>query len=224
MKSWKQVALSLAVIILGLCSFLAYRAIARHRDLRETLFWMEQTYNPHDGGSNYGQGHGEQTHYLQHSDTHTEEVTEEFHETLMAKGGCTIVLHDETVPIGIFKTVYSNGDKTLSLCDVDPDSIKIKTYDLHKDVFNCANPEEVKSYDLNCSSAEVEFHTRNEVPKIKDDSVTIYAELKGKDHEAQHHGYASKGWFNVDDVAYAERFAKAFKHAVELCDGKASRF
>lgn len=62
------------------------------------------------------------------------------------------------------------------------------------------------------------------MPKIKDDGVTTYAELKGKDHEAQHHGYASKGWFNVDDVAYAERFAKAFKHAAELCGGTASRF
>lgn len=194
MKSWKNIALSIVVIILGICSFFAYRAIARHRDLRETLFWMEQTYNPHDDGANYGRGHGEETHYLEHSDTHTEEITEEFHETLVPKGDCTIVLHHETVPIGIFKTVYSNGDYTLSLCDVDPDSIKIKTYDFHKDVFNCANPEEVKSYDLNCSSAEVEFHTRNEVPKIMDDSVTIYAELKGKDHEAQHHGYASKGY------------------------------
>ena len=224
MKWWKRIALSLAVVIIGLGSFLAYRAFAKHRDLKETLLWIDQTYNPHDGGANYGRGHGDQTHYLEHPDTHTEEVTEEFHETFIAKSNCTIVLHHETVPVGVFKNLYTNGNYILSLCDVDPDSIKIKTYDLHKDVFNCADPEEVKSYDLNCNSAEVEFHTRNEVPKIKDDAVTTYAELKGKDHEAQHHGYASKGWFNVDDVAYAERFAKAFRHAVELCGGKASRF
>jgi hypothetical protein len=220
----KRVALSLAVVILGLGSFLTYRALAKHHDLKETLLWIDQTYNPHDGGSNYGRGHGQETHYLEHSDTHTEEITEEFHETFTAKADCTIVLHHETVPIGVFKTVYTNGDYTLSLCDVDPDSIKIKTYDFHKDVFNCADPEQVKLYELNCSSAEVEFHIRNEVPKIKDDAVTTYAELKGKDHEARHDSYASKGWFIVDDVAYAERFAKAFRHAVELCGGKASRF
>jgi hypothetical protein len=220
----KRIALSLAIIILGLGSFLTYRAIAKHRDLKETLLWIDQTYNPHDGGANYGRGHGDETHYLEHSDTHTEEITEEFHQTFAYKGDCTIVLHHETVPIGVFKTVYTNGDYTLSLCNVDPDSIKIKTYDFHKDVFNCAEPEEVKSYDLNCSSAEVEFHIRNEEPKIKDDSVTTYAKLTGKDHEARHHGYMSKGWFTVDDAAYAERFAKAFKHAVELCGGKASRF
>jgi len=28
----------------------------------------------------------------------------------------------------------------------------------------------------------------------------------------------------VDDVTYAQRFAKALKHAVELCGGKASKF
>jgi len=148
MKWWKRIALFLAVVILGVGSFLAYRAIAKRRDLRETLFWMEQTYNPHDGGANYGRGHGEETHYLEHSDTHTEEITEEFRETLVPNGDCTIVLHHETVPIGIFKTVYGNGDYTVSLCDVDPDSIKIKTYDFHKDVFNCADPDEVRSYNL----------------------------------------------------------------------------
>jgi hypothetical protein len=79
-------------------------------------------------------------------------------------------------------------------------------------------------YDIDCSSAEVEFHIRNEVPKIKNDSVTTYAELTGNDHEAQSHDYISKGWFRVDDAAYAERFAKAFKHAVALCGGQASRF
>ncbi len=54
MKWWKRIALSLAVIIFELGSFLAYRAIAKHRDLQETLLWMDQTYNPHEGGDNLG--------------------------------------------------------------------------------------------------------------------------------------------------------------------------
>jgi hypothetical protein len=32
------------------------------------------------------------------------------------------------------------------------------------------------------------------------------------------------GWFFVDDVEYAARFAKAFRHAVELCGGKPEPF
>lgn len=77
----------------------------------------------------------------------------------------------------------------------------------------------MKTYDLSCTSAEVEFHTRNEVPRIKHDGVTTYAELTGKDHESQYHDMTSKSWFIVDDAAYAERFAKALRHAVELCGG-----
>jgi hypothetical protein len=33
-----------------------YRAYSRHRDLAETLQWMDLTYNPHEGGENYGRG------------------------------------------------------------------------------------------------------------------------------------------------------------------------
>jgi hypothetical protein len=220
----KSIVASVATVAVCAGGILGYRAYALRRDRAETLQWMDQTYNPHDGGANYGRGHGEEIHYLKHSDTHEEEITEEFHETFIYKGGCTIVLHHETVPIGVFKTVYTNDDDTVNLCDVDPDSIKIKTYDFHKDVFNCADPDEVKSYDLECTSAEVEFHIRNEAPKIKDDGITTYAELTGKDHEAQIHGHESKAWFNVDDAVYAERFAKALRHAVELCGGKPSKF
>lgn len=135
-----------------------------------------------------------------------------------------IVIHHEILPIGLNKTIYSKGDFTFNLCDVDPNSIKIKTYDLRKDVFNCADPEEVQAFSLDCSSAEVEFRTRNDMPKIKDDYVTTYAELTGANHEAQHHDQTSTSWFIVDDVPYAQRFAKAFKHAVELCGGRASKF
>jgi len=224
MKWRKRVAVFLAVVVLGIGSFLAYRAYARHRDLAETLQWMEQTYNPHEGGENFGLGHGNETHYLENKAQQTEEVTQEFHQTLAYKGDCVIVIHHETLPVGVYKSVYDSGDYTLSLCDVDPDSIKITTYDFRKDVGGCDDPEEVQLFGLDCTSAEIEFHVRNDAPKIKDDSVTTYAELTGKDHETQSHDLMSKGWFLVDDAAYAQRFAKALRHAVELCGGKPSKF
>jgi hypothetical protein len=224
MKWRKRVALVLAVVALGIGFFLAFRAYSRYRDLAETLQWMEQTYNPHEGDETFGLGHGNETHYLENNTQHIEEVTQQFRQTLAYKGNCTIVVHHQTLPIGVYKTVYTTGDYTLNLCDVDPDSIKIKTYDFHKDVFDCADPEQVQAFSLDCSSAEIEFHTRNDMPKIKDDSVTTFAELTGKDHEAQNHDLMSKGWLIVDDVPYARRFAKALRHAVELCGGKASKF
>ena len=107
---------------------------------------------------------------------------------------------------------------------MDPDSIEITTYDFHEDVFSCADPEQVQTFNLDCSSAEVQFRMRNDKPKISEDSMITHAALAGKDHELQRHDHTSKDWFIVDDVTYAQRFAKAFKRAVELCGGKASRF
>lgn len=218
-----RAVLIISLLIVGIASVFAYRAYSRHRDLVETMAWMDQTYNPHEGGENWGSGHGDETHYLRNA-TQTEDITKEFHQTLTYKGGCTLVIHHETVPVGVYRNVYSKGDYTLSLCDVDPSTIKIDRFDFHKDVGGCDDPEMVSTLSLNCTSAEVEFHTWNEIPKIKDNRVTTFAELTGKDHESKGSDLSSKGWFIVDDVHYAERFAKALKHAVELCGGKQSKF
>jgi hypothetical protein len=223
-RVWKRVAWGIAVATVGVGSYFTCRAITSRRELRETVFWIDQTYNRHEGGENYGFGHGNETHYLENSTLHTEEVTQEFHETFSYKGGCNIVLHHETVPVGVFKSVHRTYDDSFSLCDVDPDSIKISKFDFRKDFFNCTDAEQVELFKLDCSSAEIEFHTRNEVPNIKEDSMTTFAELTGAEHIAESHSQRSKEWFIVDNAAYAERLAKAFRHAVELCGGKPSKF
>ena len=112
----------------------------------------------------------------------------------------------------------------LNLCDIDPASIKVKTYDLHKDVFNCAEPEEVKLYQLSCDNAEIVFKTANGASVIKEDLVSTYLKLKGTDHESRSVYKTNEAWLIVDDVPYALRLAKALKHAIELCGGKPSRF
>jgi hypothetical protein len=58
----KRVALLLVAVAVVVGPFFAYRAFAKHRDLKETLLWMDQTYNRHEGGENYGHGHGNETH------------------------------------------------------------------------------------------------------------------------------------------------------------------
>ena len=218
-KMWIGV---LAVALCGAAVF-GYRAYARYRDLSETLQWMDQTYNPHEGGENYSRGHGEEIHFLVRAN-HDKELTQSFHQTFSYKGRCTIVIHSETLPLGLHKDVYTNGDYTVNLCDVDPNTIQIHKYDLHKDVFNYADPEEVSLYQLNCDAAEIEFHSRNEAPKFGDDSITTFAKLTGNDHESRHNGKTNLAWFITDNAVYAERFAKALKHAVELCGGQASKF
>jgi hypothetical protein len=54
MKQWKRFVLLFSVVVFGAGSFFAYRSTAKYRDLKETMPWMDQTYNPHAGGENYG--------------------------------------------------------------------------------------------------------------------------------------------------------------------------
>jgi hypothetical protein len=221
MKLWK-VVLFVAVVVLGVGSIFAYRAIAKRRDLKETLLWIDQTYNPHEGADNLGQGHGWEIHYLKKGND--EEITEKFNTTVTLDGGCNIVTHSETFPVGVYSEVSSVTTYKFNLRDIDPNSIKIKTYDLHKDVFSCADPEQVKNYELNCDNAEVYFLTRNGATSISEERVTTFVKLTGSDHESRSVSKSNEGWWVVDNVLYSQRLAKALKHAVELCGGQSSRF
>ncbi len=169
-----------------------------------------------------GQGHGWEIHYVRKGQI--EEVTEEFKMSFVRLGGCNIAINSETLPVGVFSEMPSIYKYTFNLGDIDPESIKVKTYDLHKDVFSCADPEQVKLYELSCDNAEIEFLTRNGLTAISEEGVKTFTKLTGSDHELRTASKSNKCWLVVDDVAYAQRLAKALKHAVELCGGKPSRF
>jgi hypothetical protein len=222
MKVWKTITLSVAAILLGIASFFAYRNIAKERDLKETLLWMDQTYNPHEGGDNSGQGHGWEIHYARKGDI--EEVIDKFGQTLSQNGTCDIVVHGTNPAVGAFRNISTETTYKFSLCDIDPNSIKITTYDLHKAGSNCADLNEVQLYNLSCDNAELEFLTRNGVAAVAEESVSTFLNLTGRDHENRTTSKANKAWLIVDDVPYARRLEKALKHAVELCGGKASKF
>jgi hypothetical protein len=201
---------------------LGYRLYSRHRDLKETVVWVDLTYNPHDGGDNFGRGHGWEKHYVQ--DGQVEKLTENFNTTFTSPSTCTMVIRSETAAEGIYRATPSLYTYTLNLGDIDPSTIIIKTWDLHKDVFDCADPEQVKMYQLQCDNAEVEFRTRNGAAAISEEGVKTFLELTGTDNESKTSTKTNKAWLVVDDVPYAQRLAKALKHAVELCGGTVSKF
>jgi len=64
MSNWKRIVVALGVVAVGVAAVVIFRSVQRNRDLAETLLWMDQTYNPHVGGDNFGQGHGWEIHYL----------------------------------------------------------------------------------------------------------------------------------------------------------------
>jgi hypothetical protein len=222
MNKWKWCFVTIGVIAACIAAVVIVRSVQRNRDLAETLLWMDQTYNPHDGGDNLGQGHGWEIHYLRKGQT--EQITEKFQMNFTRLGGCSIVIHSETFPEGVYNDLPSTHEYTMNLCDIDPESIKIKTYDLHKDVFDCADPEQVKGYELDCQNAEIEFRTRDGVTQISEKRVETFMKLTKIDHKTTTDSKTNKCWLIVDDVAYAQRLAKALKHAIELCGGKASKF
>jgi hypothetical protein len=115
--------------------------------------------NPHKG-TNFGIGHGLEEHYLLHLADRTSELTEKFQTTFSGQGGCRLLIHHETFPVGV----------------------------------------------------------------VIDDSVTTFPKLKGSEHELKTTSKTSTEYFTVDDDAYAQRLAAAFKHAVEVCGGRPSTF
>jgi hypothetical protein len=221
-SNWKGAFILLGIVATGIAAVMVFRSVQRNRDLAETLLWMDQTYNPQEGGDNVGKGHGWEIHYVRRGQT--EEVTQKFKTTFARLGRCNIVINSETLPEGVYSETPSVHKYTLNLCDIDPNSIEIKTYDLRKDVFSCADPEQVKAYELNCDNAEIEFLTRNGATAINEEIFRTFTKLTGADHELRTASKTNKSWLIVDDVAYAHRLAHALKHVTELCGGKPSKF
>lgn len=185
--------------------------------LKDTLAWMDQTYNPHDGGANLGQGRGWQTNYS------VGKVVESFHQTFSYRG-CNITIHTETEPVGVFQDTPSSDITNFNLRDIDPQSIKISKFDSTSDGESCDNPESVQTLNLSCDETEIQFETRNQAPAIDDEFVKTFNNFKGADHESRQKSKESGGRFFVNSVEFSSRFAKAFRHAIELCGGTPSPF
>jgi hypothetical protein len=166
-------------------------------ELSETLAWMDNSYNSHpDVSGAYGHG---RTKYYMHGVLWSGS-TETF-----TYNGCQMTLHSEEDPAAkVNERVVSSLSYTFNLRDINPQSIEMSTY------------ENVP--------AEIAFKTRLEAPVIDVYSHSIYPNLKGSDHEGSQSSKTNNARFEVDDVEYAKRLTRAFRHAVELCGGKPEPF
>jgi hypothetical protein len=127
--------------------------------------------------------------------------------TIECKANCadnpTIVMTETFSHRGCELTTMSKsnraGDKglreTFNLRNIDPDSIEIK--------------DKLKSLEDD-EGFTVAFKARNDV--------------EGLSYSGNIKGAGNRSGFQVEDRAYGVRFAKAFKHAVELCGGRPSEF
>ena len=194
-------------------------ACKRDGELSRTLAWMDNTYNPHDGVSG-AFGHG-RTGWYAHA--RSEYLVSGSTETFTSNG-CQFTLHFQDNPAAsAFREVYGSRSHSFNLRDINPQSIKVSTFS-HAGGFRCEDYDFDQRQRMNCDHAEIVFSTRSEAPLIVEDSRTTFTKLQGRDHESQTKSKGSQAFFEVDDLEYASRFAKAFRHAVELCGGKPQAF
>lgn len=189
----------------------------KNNERAETLTWMDNTYNPHSNVSEaYGHGH---TGWYVKSGDHDETLTDGSTETF-TYDGCQMTLNfKDDRNAAAHHEIYSTGSLSFNLRDIDPQSIKLSTFS-HFGGFRCEamNPEQRKG--VVCDHGEIVFLTHGGSPLIDGKTDTIYANRQGSERENKNTSEGAEGHFEVDDVQYATRFMKAFRHVVELCGGE----
>lgn len=225
-QSSRNVALLIGLVLLAVMPGCKVKKSAPEQQapsLSETLAWMSETYNPHEGGLFHTPvGHGRFEERVATGKPLQLAINYSF-----AYDQCRITIHSQADPIGeITKEVLSDSSITFNLGDIDPQSIKVRTYASNAMGMSCDgySAEELQMRRMNCDEAEVTFSTHNDRPVIEKKFHSVYPNLTGADHEFRSESKEYKAFFAFDDVAYAERFEKAFRHAVELCGGRPSAF
>jgi hypothetical protein len=182
-------------------------------ELSETLAWMDNSYNPHPGVSG-AYGHGTTGSYAAKKGSAFDEVLVHGSTETFTYDGCQMTLHVEENPAAeAQKEVYGSFSYSFNLRDINPQSLRMSTISHLGGVYCVA-------FHMDCDHAQIAFKTRSEAPLIDGYSDVIYVKQQGSDHESKRSSKANAAYFNVDNVEYAKRLMKAFRHAVELCGGK----
>jgi hypothetical protein len=169
---------------------------------------MDNTYNPH--GDSLGHGRWE---------TFVKDKLFQRRSTSFTYNGCQISFSTSG---GLLAENYQDtSGVTLNVGDIDPRSIRTKTYASQTAGNSC---DLFPDAGMVCDIAEMTFETRNQALLIDTEHHFVYPQLQGKDHETNSRNKSHEGGIALDDVKYAGRFEKAFRHAVVLCGGRPSTF
>jgi hypothetical protein len=203
-----------------LCCAAALSALLGCKDqkLVDDLQWMDNTYNPHEGVSG-SHGHGKTGWYNRVE--HGSDVLASGNIQTFKSDGCSFELHGEDNPEDlVHKKLVNKWQFNFSLHDLDPDSMKVKTYS-HYGGFDCEEmgTEALESTGNKCDYAELTIVTRNSAPLVKEVWQSTYPNLTGNDHQSASTKKATEVWFVIDDVEYAKKFADVLKDAIKRCGG-----
>ena len=249
METWKGTK-AMKRIVLLITILAASFAQAQSPSLDETFNWMSSTLRSSEGNNWFV--HHPHTHPYPKNwendgiDPFHQEIIKEFsHDGCRVKVTVDVIDNDMVFLFGL--TVSEMDTDTFDLKDIDPTTIKISNS------CEPIETSIGKVEPLNCEDSaglQVEFKTRDAQSLIHRESVNssslnVYGlrkEIKGLDAICK--GQPSYSYCpsamkdNVpgipEDITsdtlvfhtpeYSQRFAKAFRHAVELCGGKVSAF
>jgi hypothetical protein len=212
--------------LLTVCVLLGSAACSIHKsELDETLEWMDNTYNPHENISG-AHGHGRSAWYTRSSVGSQDEVMVTGQTETFTFNGCDLTLKTEDDKRArTAKEIYTTAVYRFNLRDIDPSSIKVETAS-HLGGLPCEGhtTEELATMGMNCDHAAIGFSTRSAAGLISEKRHAAFLKLTGSDHNSDTIDKTGRAFFVFDDVEYANRFAKAFAHAIQLCGGKPSPF
>jgi hypothetical protein len=176
-------------------------------DLSDTLAWIDNTYNRHE---DWAPGKGHKRYPA------TGKVLTQSTETFAVTGCQLVTLRIEESPYSeIGQSVYGEDTYAFRLRDVDPQSIEVAPPNDGLLVCDMDLPSHRP-----CNYTDIDFGTRVAAPLIEATWHQIYPDLKGPDHFHDSRQKVTTAYFLVEGVDYANRLAKAFRHAVELAGGK----
>jgi hypothetical protein len=210
---FRLITFSLVVISAAPFSVALSAPEATPPSLSETLAWMDSTFNPHsvEGGSF---GYGIEENYVRGK------LTKRRTETL-TYDGCVMTLHLEDDPkASLYSEIYTSSVNSFNLQDIDPNSIREWQFDSHHGGLPC----ELNPVMMVCDMERVEFQTRNKSPLIDVVTHAVLSGIQGADRNSFSQSKTFVSVLLLDNIEYATRFVKAFRHAIAVCGGKPSPF
>jgi hypothetical protein len=186
-------------------------------DLKETIEWINQTYNPLPGeisNKNHGVFESQTTENGIY-------VTIDRTNTILRFDGCAATIETAQDPnLRLSTDMHLVSDtQTFNLSDIDPSRIKVEK------VASTASASLCEMFPNSaCDEAVIGLHTRNQKQAIKGHRVTKFPKLTGADHMSVRDSMDDSAFLWVNDLEYLPRLVTALKHGIELCGGKPSSF
>ena len=225
---------------------------AKAPTLQETFDWMTNTLHSGEGNNwyihhPYRQPYPRDWTEKEINPYHEETITKFSHDGCQVKFVINTIDNDMGILLG--KQLSGVETDTFNLKDIDPATIKVTN---SREPFDTANGKQTPYNCEDDAGLEMEFKTRNAQPLIHRESVSSgyksrYGEWQVKNDPKHSLDEMCKkmpgniAYCDTDDVkqqpenltsdnlvfhspAYTKRFIEAFRHAIELCGGRASTF